>query len=326
MIVGIIGTGWIADKMAETLTGLNPTAKRAVASRDAAKAQAFAQRWGFEKAYGSYEQLVEDPEVDLVYIATPHSHHYQHAKLAIEAGKPVLCEKAFTANARQADRLLNLAHQRGVFITEAIWTRYMPLSLKVKELLDAGTIGEPRLLNCSLCYEMSDKERIWTPELCGGSLLDLSVYCINFARMYFGGDIASQTSSCVKGKGGMDAHDMISWAYNDGRIANLQSSAVCQCSRAGMIAGTKGFIVVENTNCPDRVTVYDSDYKPVQIYQPAADRITGYEYQVLACEDALSRGLLESPYMPHAETLAIMEIMDGLRRDWGIRYPADEAE
>ena len=141
MKIGIIGAGWIADKMAETLTGLDSSMKYAIAARDADRAAKFASQWGFEKSYGSYRELVEDPDMDLVYIATPHSHHFEHASMAIDAGKPVLCEKAFTANAREADALLNLAHKKGIFITEAIWTRYMPLSMKVKELLDSGAIG-----------------------------------------------------------------------------------------------------------------------------------------------------------------------------------------
>ncbi len=194
MNIGIIGAGWIADKMGETLSGVpadKGLVKYAIASRDIVKARSFAEHWGFKKAYGSYQELVDDPDVDLVYIATPHSHHYPHTKLALEAGKPVLCEKAFMANAREAEEILNLAHRKGIFITEAIWTRYMPLSLKVKELLDAGEIGEPRIVNASLCYYMDHKERILRPDLCGGALLDLGVYSINFARMYFGSDFAS---------------------------------------------------------------------------------------------------------------------------------------
>ena len=123
--LGIIGAGWIADKMAETLTGLknDELIPYAISSRSLEKAQAFADQWGFQKAYGSYEEMLADPEVNLVYIATPHSHHLAHSKMAIEAGKPVLCEKAFTANAREAEELINLAHEKKVFITEAIWTR-----------------------------------------------------------------------------------------------------------------------------------------------------------------------------------------------------------
>ncbi|MCQ2074468.1 MAG: Gfo/Idh/MocA family oxidoreductase [Bacteroidaceae bacterium] len=320
--VGIIGTGWIADKMAETLTGLNPDMKYAVASRNLEKARSFAGHWGFKKAYGSYKELVDDPDVDLVYIATPHSHHFDNSSMAIEAGKPVLCEKAFTANARQADALLDLAHKKGVFITEAIWTRYMPLSLKIKELIDNGAIGEPRLLNASLCYYMEFKERILKPELCGGALLDLGVYSLNFCRMYFGTDIARTTSACIKSNTGMDMYDAISLEYADGRMANLQASTMGLCGRIGQICGTEGYIIVNNINCPECATVY-RDYKPVEVYKAPEKQITGYEYQVTASFDAIGKGWLESPYMPHQETLDVMKQMDELRKEWGVVYPMD---
>ncbi len=320
--VGIIGAGWIADKMGETLTGLNPEMKYAIASRDIDKARKFASHWGFKKAYGSYKELIDDPDVDLVYIATPHSHHFEHASMAIEAGKPVLCEKAFTANARQADALLNLAHKKGVFITEAIWTRYMPLSLQIKEIIDKGIIGEPRLLNASLCYYMEFKERILRPDLCGGALLDLGVYSLNFCRMYFGADIAKTMSYCTKSNTGMDMHDVISLEYKDGRVANLQASTLCLCGRIGQICGTEGYIVVDNINCPASATIY-KDYKPVQVLKTPEGQITGYEYQVTASFQAIEKGWLESPYMPHQETLDIMRQMDELRKEWGVVYPMD---
>lgn len=321
--VGIIGTGWIADMMARTLTGLDGTMKYAVASRTLEKAQQFAALWGFEKSYGSYQELVDDPDVDLVYIATPHSHHYDNSVMAINAGKPVLCEKAFTANARQADALLDLAHKKGVFITEAIWTRYMPLSAKIKEVMESGVIGEPRLINASLCYMMEFKERILRPDLCGGALLDLGVYSINFARMYFGGDIVKQTSCCSKSSTGMDMYNAMSWTYRNGRVANLQSSTMGLCGRIGQICGTEGYMIVDNINCPQKFTVFNNDYQPVAVYEKPEKQITGYEYQVTASFDAISKGLLESPYMPHQETLDIMKLMDGLRREWGVVYPMD---
>lgn len=320
--VGIIGTGWIADKMALTLTGLNPDMKYAVASRDIGRAKDFAARWNFKKAYGSYRELVDDPDVDLVYIATPHSHHFDCASMAIEAGRPVLCEKAFTANARQAYNLLDLAHKKGVFITEAIWTRYMPLSLEIKKQIDNGAIGEPRLLNASLCYYMEFKERILRGDLCGGALLDLGVYCLNFCRMYFGTDIIGTESYCIKGKTGMDMHDVISLKYPGGRIANLQASTLCLCGRIGQICGTEGYIIVDNINCPQSATIY-RDYEPVTVLNIPEKQITGYEYQVTASFEAIAEGKLESHYMPHQETLDIMKQMDSLRKEWGVVYPMD---
>lgn len=327
--VGIIGAGWIAQKMAEALNGLpekrgiNDVRGYAIASRDIEKAKEFAFRNGFTKAYGSYKELVEDPEVDLIYIATPHSHHFEHATLALEAGKPVLCEKAFTANAREADKLINLAHRKGLFITEAIWTRFMPLSLKVNELIDNGTIGELSQVSASLCYAMSQKERILRPELCGGALLDLGVYTLHFARMYFGSDIARTVSSCSFFPTGTDAYNNIILYYKDGRVAELQSSALSRCDRRGLVTGSKGHIVVDNINCPEAVRVYDADYRVTAEFKIPETQVNGYEYEVLASREAIAGGKLETPYISHEETLSIMKQMDALREGWGMKYPMD---
>lgn len=323
MKVGIIGAGWIAEKMAISLQASPQGCEcYAIASRDIEKAQNFASEWSIPKAYGSYEQLVEDDAVDLVYIATPHSHHYQHARLALEHGKPCLVEKAFTANVREAEELIALAEQKGVFITEAIWTRYMPLSHKVKEIMDSGVIGDPRALTATLCYMMEDKERILRPELCGGALLDLGVYCLNFARMYFGTDIVRTVTNCHLGPTGMDMHECISLSYADGRMANLQSGALCLNDRQGIISGTEGYIRVDNINCPELIEVY-RNYELVATYRKPEDMVTGYEYQVFECKRCIEQGLIESPMMPHTETLSIMSQMDALRREWGVVYPMD---
>ena len=327
MKVGIIGAGHIAEKMALTLRMIRESGRDAsicsyaIASRDQAKADVFAREWGFQKSYGSYKALAEDPEVDLIYVATPHSHHFAHASLCIEAGKPVLCEKAFTANAREAGELLDLAHKHGVFITEALWTRYMPISHKVKQLLDSGIVGEPLMASAALCYPMTTKERILRPELCGGALLDLGVYCINFARMYLGTDIEQVSSQCIKGATGVDMQETIELRFAGGRSASLLSSALCRCDRHGLLFCSEGYIKLQNVNIPQRIKVYKNDELIEVCTDP--DFLTGYEYEVLACRDALSAGLVESSYMPHQETLEIMKMMDSLRAQWGVRYPMD---
>lgn len=320
MKLGIIGAGHIAIKMARTLAGKPQGCEcYAVASRDLEKARAFASEHGIPKAYGSYKELVEDPEVDIVYIATPHSFHHEHTRMALECGKPCLVEKAFTMNAREAEDLVNISESMGVFLTEAIWTRYLPMSHKVAELLNEGIIGEPKLLRASLCYPVTHKERIQRPELGGGALLDLGVYVLNFARMYFGTDIVKTATSCVTGPTGVDLQESISLTYGDGRMANLQASALCINDRQGIISGTEGSIIVDNVNCPSRIDVYRG-YDLVQTIGLPSDFITGFEYQVFECQRCLSEGLVESPMMPHNETVAVMRQMDGLRAEWGIGY------
>lgn len=321
--VGIIGAGWIADKMAISLSPLDDYCVEAIASRSLDKAQEFAKRYNIRKAYGSYEELVADEDIDLVYIATPHSHHFEHSMLALKYNKPLLVEKAFTANAREAQILLDTAHEKGVFITEAIWTRYMPLSMKVKELMESGIIGEPRVLTATLCYMMENKERIIRADLCGGALLDLGVYALNFARMYFGTDIARTVTNCIIGPTGMDMHESISLTYSNGRMANLQAGTLCLNDRQGIISGTEGYIRVDNINCPELIEVY-RDYKLAERITRPTDMVTGYEYQVMECRRCLEAGLLESPMMPHKETLSIMQQMDSLRKEWGVEYPMDK--
>lgn len=322
MNVGIIGAGWIAHKMAQALAPCTEAKVLAIASRSKEKAEEFAAQYGIERAYGSYEELVSDADIDLVYIATPHSHHYQHARLAVEHGKAVLVEKAFTANAREAEDLLRLAKERGVFITEAIWTRYMPLSHKVKELMESGVIGEPRVLTATLCYMMEKKERIVRADLCGGALLDLGVYVLNFARMYFGTDIVRTVTNCHLGPTGMDMMESISLSFADGKMANLQSGALTLNDRQGIISGTEGYIRVDNVNCPECIEVW-RNYELVERIERPKEMVNGYEYQVFECKRCIEANLLESPMMPHAETLAIMRQMDELRQEWGVKYPMD---
>lgn len=321
--VGIIGAGWIAEKMAEALAPLNDYCVYAIASRSLEKAEAFATKWNVPKAYGSYEEMVADKDIDLVYIATPHSHHFPHAMLALENNKPVLVEKAFTANADEAEILIETAHKKGLFITEAIWTRYMPLSHKVKELMESGIIGEPRLLTATLCYMMEFKERILRPDLCGGALLDLGVYALNFARMYFGTDIVKTVSNCQMGPTGVDLQECISLCFADGKMANLQAGALCLNDRQGIINGTEGYIRVDNINCPEVVEVF-RNYELVERYTKPAEMVNGYEYQVYECRRCIEAGLKESPMMPHEETISIMKQMDELRMEWGVAYPMDK--
>ena len=320
---GIIGAGWIAGKMAQALAPLQDIEVHAIASRSIEKAKEFALMHNIPKAYGSYEEMVVDPDIDLVYIATPHSHHFEHAMMALEHGKPVLVEKAFTANASQAEELINTARSKGLFITEAIWTRYMPLSHKVKEIMESGIIGEPRILTATLCYMMEHKERIVRADLCGGALLDLGVYALNFARMYFGTDITRTVSNCHLGPTGMDMHECISLSYADGKMANLQSGALCLNDRQGIISGTEGYVRIDNINCPECIEVWRK-YELVERITRPEEMINGYEYQVIECKRCIEAGLMESPMMPHRETIDIMKQMDSLRKEWGIVYPMDK--
>jgi len=324
MRVGIIGAGWIAEKAAITLNGLTDCEAYAIASRSKEKADAFAEKWKMRKAYGSYSELIADPSVDLVYVATPHSHHYDVTREALMAGKPCLVEKAFMANYRQAKEIVTLARERKVFLAEAIWTRYQPVVAMMRELI-GSRIGTPKLLTATLGYSMGDKPRIMRADLCGGALLDLGVYALNFVRMFFDADILRITSQCVKSQTGMDLTNAMTLTLSNGVLCNLQSSAACVGDNIGVIAGTDGNLIIDNINNPQKITVNGPDRTYIETI-PVPQQITGYEYQFVACRQALIDGLLEPKEMPLEETLYIMQLMDSLRKDWDVRYPMDEEQ
>ena len=323
MRVGIVGTGWIAEKAAITLNGLDQCECHAVASRTPERAQAFATQWNIPKAYGSYQELYADPDIDLVYVGTPHSHHYDVAHDALMADKPCLVEKAFMANHKEAAAIVDLARERKIFLAEAIWTRYQPVVKMVRDLIASGRIGTPRLVTATLGYSMGDKPRIMRADLCGGALLDLGVYALNFVRMFFPANIVEMKSQCVKSTTGMDLTNAITLVLEDGLLCNLQSSAACVGDNIGVIAGTDGNLIIDNINNPQKITVNTHDRVFVEdIHVP--QQITGYEYQFVACRNALLEGLLEPREMPLEETLYIMQLMDQLRKEWGVRYPMDD--
>lgn len=324
--IAILGPGSIARSMAKTLRGMKaqgePVRLYAAASRDLARAQAFCEKEGFEVAYGSYEEMVKDPNVDLVYIASPHSHHAEHMKLCIEHGKAVLCEKAFTANAKQAREVLALAEEKKVLVTEAIWTRYMP-SLKImKDIIASGALGEVKMVSASLFYVIDHVERLIRPELAGGALLDVGVYPLNFACMILGSDPVRMESSVQLTDAGVDYQESFTLHYEGGQMAVLSAGMGSRCDRRCLISGTKGYIVADNVNNIHKIELFteEDDFVTPKDF-PVPEQITGYEYQVRSCLRALGKGEIECPEMPHTETIRVMEIMDALRTQWGVKYP-----
>ena len=323
--IGIIGSGNIAGVMADTIKRMKNVRLYAVASRSKVKADVFAEKYGCKKAYGSYEELASDSKVDLVYIATPHSEHYENAKLCLLNGKPVLCEKAFTANAAQAKELIRISQERRVLLAEAIWTRYMPMLATIREVLGSGIIGEPKTLTANLGYLIERVARLQEPALAGGALVDGGDYTFYFSSMIFGDDIETIESSCTYTKTGVDEQNSITIYYKDGRMAVLNSSMISLSDRKGIIYGTKGFAIIENINNYESITVFDPRYKEIASYKRPR-QISGYEYEVEACIKALENGEIECGEMPHSEIIRMMEIMDGLRAKWGIVYPFEKSE
>jgi len=320
--IAILGAGRIADIVAATLSKLEQFQLWAIAARDPARAQAFAEKHGFQRAYGSYEDMLRDPEVELVYIATPHSHHYEHIMLCLNAGKHVLCEKSFTMNATQARKAAIFAREQGLYLAEAMWTRYMPSRTMIDQIIASGIIGKPHIMTANLCYPNVTHDRIARPELAGGALLDLGVYGLNFALMHFGGDITRVESSAQMTETGVDAMESITLHYADGRMAVLTHSIYARSDRQGVIYGDKGYIVVKTINNPKTISVYDTADQLLTHYE-VPEQISGYEYEFLEARRCIREGRTESDSTPLSHTIRIMELMDSLRAKWGLVYPQE---
>ncbi len=326
MRLAILGAGAIARTMCRTVRGMaaqgRPVELYAVASRDLDRAEAFAREEDVHRAYGSYEAMLADPLVDLVYIATPHSHHAVQMKLCILAGKPVLCEKMFTPNFQQAQEVLALAEEKRVYVADALWPRYMPSRQIISDLLASDAIGDPCMLYSNLCYSIEHKARITDPALAGGALLDVGIYPLNFASMVFGDDIVRINSTVELMETGVDRTETITLKYRGGRMSQLMASTAFNSDRRAVVYGTKGFMIVDNVNNPHRIEIYDRDERliPRRIVG-VPPQITGYEYEVEACLRDLSEGNLEPREMPHEQTLMMLRQTDALRAIWRVKYP-----
>ena len=324
---GIIGAGSIAEVMAKTIRMMNENGDRriqlyGIASRSLEKAEKFAEKNGVAKAYGSYEEMASDPDVDLIYIAVPHSHHYDAVKLCLAHGKATLVEKAFTANAKQAKELIALAEEKNVFITEAIWTRYQPMRRMIDETLKSGIVGEPKLLCANRGQPLTHVPRLVLPELAGGALLDLGVYALNFAEMIFG-RTASVHAVCTKNGNGVDMNEACTLTFENGGLAALCSSVEAAQDDDGVVYCTKGYIRVRNINNPEAMLIYGRDHQLIKTVR-APEKLTGYEYQVQETIEALEAGKTECASMPHAETIHMMELMDEIREQLGVKYPFED--
>ena len=312
MKVGIIGAGNIARTLTKTMQQMKDVEVYAISSRSKKKAEEFRGEFSLAKAYGSYEELVNDDEVELVYIATPHSHHYEHMKLCIEHKKAVLCEKSFTFNGEEAREIAELAREKQVYVAEAIWTRYMPSRKIIDEVISSAIVGKISMVTCNLAYDIDDKERIIRPELAGGALLDLGIYGLNFIIMHFGKDIEKMDVSVVKTETGVDGKLNISLIYKDGFMA-VSTHGIYGCSdKKGVLYGEKGYIVINNINNPASIDVFDDKNELIK-HISFPEKISGYEYQITEVVNCIREGKLESSSMPLSESIYMMELMDEVK-------------
>lgn len=320
---GILATGWMAEMFVEDLL-LEERAKIvAVGSRTLGNAKRFAERFNIPKYHGSYEALVNDPDVDIIYIASPHPFHLEHMTLSLSAGKPTLCEKPFNINAKQTRQAIDLARQNNAFLMEAMWSRFMPIMAKVRELIASGCIGKVQLLSADFgfCAEKDPLKRWFNPDLGGGALLDVGIYPISLASMLFGKPESINTSATMSATG-VDQTSSFIFRYGDGAQAILAASLMAETSQEAWIIGEQGKIhLPKSWWMAEKLYLHQGD--DIQTIA-VPKRGIGYGYQASAVMRALDNGLLESPLMPLSESLEIMQTMDAIRQQWGMHYPQED--
>lgn len=307
---GFVGPGRIADTVARDLALVDGAVALAVGSRSKPRAQAFADEHGFERAYGSYDELFADPDVDVVYVATPHGQHHAVVRAALEAGKPVLVEKAFTVSLAAARDLVALARERELFCMEAMWTRFLPLVTRLRALVDEGAIGDVRSLRADLGFvrDFDPADRLWDPAQGGGALLDLGVYPVSFAQMLLG-DPSSVAVTGALGPGDVDTGAGLLLGFPGGEVAQLLCSMTSAVEGSAQLVGTTGRIDVgPRFHHPETLVVHREDADPEVVEVPAVGR--GYAHQLMAVQGALAAGETESPLMPLDDTLSVMAVLD----------------
>ena len=320
---GIIGTGLIADLFVTDLLA-NGFTVSAVGSRTEGSAAAFAERFGIPTAHASYEALVADPEVDVVYVATPHPYHVANATIALEAGKHVLVEKPFTLNATEAASIVDLAEKNNLVVLEAMWTRFLPHMIRLREMIAEGVIGDVRTVIADHNQNLpSDpKHRLQDPHLGGGALLDLGIYPISFAWDMLGAP-SSVSAIAAKTPTGVDRQTAVVLGYADGQQALIHTALDTAGPNAASVIGTKGWVAIDRVFYePTAFTVYDLDGAIVERYESSvSDR--GMQYQAAELERIVAAGLLAGDMLPPRETVGIMTTLDEIRAQIGLVYPGE---
>ena len=319
---GIAGPGAMAAGFANDLALVADADLVAVGSRSVDRAQAFADRFDVPSAHGNYEDLAVDPSVDIVYVATPQSSHERDTLMFLEAGKHVLCEKPFALNAAQGRRMVDAARDRGLFLMEAMWSRFLPPYRKLVELLDDGVIGDPRLVEADFGYVMPRDagHRLWDPTRGGGGLLDLGVYPVQLASLILGAPSRVAAAGFV-GPYGVDEHVAAVLGHPDGALAVVKAAIATSLTCTARITGTKGLIELPAfMHCPGSLTIVRLGQREV-IETPWPGG--GWQFQVEEVHRCLAAGNLESSTMPLSETLSILDTLDAIREQIGLRFPGE---
>jgi predicted dehydrogenase len=323
---GILGTGAIARSFVRDLALLSDARIAAVGSRSLESARAFSSAHPSDghtaRAYGSYEEMSEDPGVDIVYVATPHSMHLENVQMCLNAGKPVLCEKAFALNAAQTLQMIHLAADKELFLMEAMWMRCNPVIRQLREVALGGAIGEVRQVTADLSFQpvQPAKSRLYDPELGASALLDIGIYPVTFAALILGEPAGIAAWADVSERG-VDVHTGVTLGYTSGAVAALTCSMTAQSSNVATVSGTRGRIdVPARFHHPSRFTLHHDG--TTQMYETQL-RGTGLSYEAEEAQRCLREGLRESPLVPLADTLSVMTVLDSIRAEIGVTYQAD---
>jgi len=318
---GILGPGVIANSFAEGLTALPETAELyAVGSRDAGRARAFADKYGFKKAFGSYIELVSDPEVDIIYVSTQNTQHEEAVLTCLEAKKAVICEKPFAVNSKQTRRMIDTAGANGVFLMEAMWTRFLPSIVKTRSLVADGAIGEALHVNADFGFRagVDPDSRLFDPKAAGGSLLDVGVYNLAFCSMIFKQKPRRIQSHLSLGATSVDESAVVILSYGGGRSASVFSAIRTPTAHDAAIYGEDGYIKLPSYWHGNAVILSNKD--GVREFRLPFES-SGFQYEAAEAMACLDKGLLESPALPLEETLSISETMDMIRFDNNLQYP-----
>jgi predicted dehydrogenase len=318
----ILGCGKIARKFSADLKLLPNARLYAAASRSLEKAQGFAGEFGFDQAYGSYEEMVADPQVDIVYVASPHSHHMEHAILCLDHGKAVLCEKAFALNSRQVDKMIAAARRNGAFLMEAFWTRFQPAFLKVKEVLESGELGKPGVLRSEFAFNGGNdlSTRLYNLSLGGGSLLDIGIYPVFVALQTLGRPEEIKTFVDLAPTGA-DRTITILFRYPEGEMASLASSFAVFSDTQSEWWCEKGFIRMRKQGISSTVvTIWSQEGQSEEFVFELTEGL-GYHLEAKHLMECLDAGLKESSLLPLSFSSLLIETLDRIRHDAGIKYP-----
>ena len=323
---GVIGAGNIANTFCKAVNGANLDAQLyGIASRSIEKATNYKEEYGFVKAYGSYNELYQDKNIDVIYIAIPHALHYEQMLEILDHKKHILCEKPFTLNEHQAKEIFKKAKAKKLFVMEAVWTRFLPTIRNVDQLIKEGIIGDVIKVESDFCFQADndDEHRLFNPTLGGGALLDVGIYPITFANLFMGKP-TSISSSMTKYHTGVDLTEEIRYTYKDGE-AILNASIGDARPLKGKIIGTKGYIDVKDFFYSEHASIYDENGLLIkEISVP--HKVNGFEYEIAETITCIKQEKLESTIMPHSETLSILHQTDQIRQSWNFKYPQEKGE